>query len=327
MRKIFVIFLSSFFFWSIISLFNPKTVYADCYSLDINPQSPTSSERVTITATVSVPFGPKDYKVEVFDQNYRLLISRQGQTDRYEEGGYWKGKIQEIVGPFAEGGLHRVRVSTRIASDAPFEEECHGEFLVSGAPTPTPLPTPTPTPPPDPLCQKLIEGRCCEKDEDCRIFREGDQCLDYHCVETVGSCPPGSLPAMVKLCQFSPGYTSPTPVPFTGFAPTPCTPAGGLPDSGIPTALGCLPTDIGGFLGEFVLKYVVGIAGVVALFLILLAGFQMMTSQGNPERLQAGRELLTSALLGLLFVIFSVVLMQIIGLEIFKIPGFPTFQK
>ncbi|PIZ48042.1 hypothetical protein COY29_04345, partial [Candidatus Woesebacteria bacterium CG_4_10_14_0_2_um_filter_39_14] len=66
----------------------------------------------------------------------------------------------------------------------------------------------------------------------------------------------------------------------------------------------------------FVLKWAVGIGGGIAFLLIIYAGFMIMTSAGNPERLKAGQELLTSAISGLILLIFSVVILKIIGVDI-----------
>ncbi len=46
-----------------------------------------------------------------------------------------------------------------------------------------------------------------------------------------------------------------------------------------------------------------------------------MTSQGKPETLQQGRDQLIAAIVGLLFLIFSFVLLQTIGVDILKLPG------
>ena len=70
------------------------------------------------------------------------------------------------------------------------------------------------------------------------------------------------------------------------------------------------------------MTFVIGIGGGVAFLMMLLGAFQMMTSAGNPETLNAGKERLTSAVIGLLMVIFAVLLLQIIGWGILKIPGF-----
>jgi len=48
----------------------------------------------------------------------------------------------------------------------------------------------------------------------------------------------------------------------------------------------------------------------------------MLTSAGNPDTLAAGKSRLTSAVIGLLIVIFATLLLQIIGFDILKIPGF-----
>ena len=87
------------------------------------------------------------------------------------------------------------------------------------------------------------------------------------------------------------------------------------------TALGNLPTTISGLLTT-VFSIALSIAGVVALGLIIASGYRLMISQGNPEQVKGAREQLTAAIIGLLFIIFSLVILQIIGVNILKIPGF-----
>ena len=65
-----------------------------------------------------------------------------------------------------------------------------------------------------------------------------------------------------------------------------------------------------------------GIGGGIAFLLILVAGFMIITSQGSPDKIQAGKELLTSAIAGLLLIIFSVFILELIGVDILEIPGF-----
>lgn len=92
-------------------------------------------------------------------------------------------------------------------------------------------------------------------------------------------------------------------------------------DKGVQTAIGCISTDPAGFIGTF-LKFGVGIAGGIAFLLILFGGFQIITSAGNPEQLNAGKELISSAIAGLLLIIFSILLLKIIGYNILGIPDF-----
>ena len=88
----------------------------------------------------------------------------------------------------------------------------------------------------------------------------------------------------------------------------------------IDTAIGCIPIEEQGMI-EFILKWAIGIAGGIAFILIIIASFQIMTSQGDPKRLQAGKELLSSAIMGLILLIFSVFILRVIGVNILKIPG------
>lgn len=87
------------------------------------------------------------------------------------------------------------------------------------------------------------------------------------------------------------------------------------------TAIGCVHTNPAEFVKDL-MKFVIGIGGGLAFLMMLLGAFQMLTSAGNPETLKAGQDRLTSAVIGLLFVIFSILLLQIIGVGILNIPGF-----
>jgi len=46
-----------------------------------------------------------------------------------------------------------------------------------------------------------------------------------------------------------------------------------------------------------------------------------MSSYGTPEKIQAAKELLTASFGGLLLIIFSVYILQLIGVSILRIPG------
>jgi len=91
---------------------------------------------------------------------------------------------------------------------------------------------------------------------------------------------------------------------------------------GINTAIGCLPyLEINPFIITL-LQWALGIAGGTALTLIIFASFQIAVSRGNPETFNAGKELFASALAGIIFLIFSVYLLRLIGYDILKLPGF-----
>ncbi len=102
----------------------------------------------------------------------------------------------------------------------------------------------------------------------------------------------------------------------------PGVPAGelGVRAQGIQTAIGCIPTDIK-VLIPFLLPWLFGIAGGIAFLLILFGAFQILTSAGNPEKVQNGQQIITNAVIGLLFIIFSVFIINLVGEPIMSISG------
>lgn len=87
------------------------------------------------------------------------------------------------------------------------------------------------------------------------------------------------------------------------------------------SALGCIPTSPDKFI-QWLLEKAINIVGGIAFLLILFGSFRVATSSGNPEALNEGKDIIFAALAGLLFIVFSVVLLKIIGADILQIPGF-----
>lgn len=102
-----------------------------------------------------------------------------------------------------------------------------------------------------------------------------------------------------------------------------CDPATGQKggEGGILTAIGCFPTNPAGLMQAGV-KIGVSAGGGIALLMMVFAAFRMITSAGNPETIKKGQEQFASAVIGLLFIIFSVLLLEIIGVDILNLPGF-----
>jgi len=168
------------------------------------------------------------------------------------------------------------------------------------------LVAPTPTPGP---C--LLDGTRCFSGSTPRC---SNCCNGYHVV--------GGPGGGASICGPAPTSTpTPTPTPNTGGN----TDLWCVKNKTLNTAIGCIPilTTKEAFLG-FILKWAIGIGGGIAFLLIIYAGFMLMTSQGNPERLQAGKELMTSAISGLILLIFSIFILKVIGVDILGIPGFGT---
>ena len=135
---------------------------------------------------------------------------------------------------------------------------------------------------------------CCNTDAECNAIKNGEE-----------SPPPGSD-------YIPPGWTTPNTT-----SPALC--GEGL---GVDTAIGCLMAgDPKQFISQL-LGWGVGVGGGIAFLMIVFAGFQMVTASGDPKRVQAAKELLTSAIAGLLLIVFSIVLLNLIGFQILKLPGF-----
>jgi len=97
-----------------------------------------------------------------------------------------------------------------------------------------------------------------------------------------------------------------------------CTTSSGY---GIKTALGCIPAnDLNEFI-KWALSKIVFVASGIAFLLMVFGAIQILTSAGNPEKVKAGGELITSALSGLIFIILSFFLLKLIGVDILQIPG------
>jgi len=89
------------------------------------------------------------------------------------------------------------------------------------------------------------------------------------------------------------------------------------------TAFGCVQTSPTGMIQSF-LRIILGLAGGIVLLVILYGAFLLTTSSGDPKRVQEGQEMITSAVMGILFIIFSVIILQFIGVKLLQIPGFGT---
>ena len=92
--------------------------------------------------------------------------------------------------------------------------------------------------------------------------------------------------------------------------------------NGIDTAVGCIPfTNTNDFTGR-IFKWALGIGGGIAFLLIVYGGFLVMTSTGNPDRLEEGKGVITAAISGLILLIFSVFILKFLGVNILGLPGF-----
>lgn len=140
-------------------------------------------------------------------------------------------------------------------------------------------------------------------------------------------CGPGSLtmtPCKTnELCYYGCGCRTPQAAaydtcvhPYASYAVNQRLPCGA--DGNCPTAIGNITASAQGLVTG-IFKILLLLGGTIALILIIISGYRLMTSRGNPEHVQGAREQLTAAIVGLLFIIFSFVILQFIGVDILGI--------
>lgn len=91
-----------------------------------------------------------------------------------------------------------------------------------------------------------------------------------------------------------------------------------LCDDGISvnTALGCLAAGNPTKMVSQLLGWGAIVGAGIAFLMIVFAGIQIVLAGGDPKKIQAARELITSAITGLILIIFSVFLINLIGVDI-----------
>lgn len=119
-------------------------------------------------------------------------------------------------------------------------------------------------------------------------------------------------------------YITPTPAPPANWQQ--CSSclydaSGGRIEGNYYTVIGCLSAKPEFFV-KTILNIVFGIAGGLAFLAFLSGSTIVLTSSGNPIRLQTGKDIIASSLFGLLLIIFAVFLLRLVGFDILQLPGF-----
>ncbi len=73
-------------------------------------------------------------------------------------------------------------------------------------------------------------------------------------------------------------------------------------------------------LANSVIRIAMGVAGGIAFLLIIFGGFRLAFSQGDPKAVQEGRDIITSAIVGLIIIVLSTFLLRLIGIDILGLP-------
>lgn len=122
----------------------------------------------------------------------------------------------------------------------------------------------------------------------------------YMCGTGTNLCPGN------HLCCTSPAECPPTLSCFNG-------------TTGIETALGCLPMSTGLDTIEALLFWSVSLSGALAVVLIIYAAYTMITSSGDPKKVQAAQEVATAVIGGVIFIALVLVIVNWIGASLLNL--------
>ncbi len=75
-----------------------------------------------------------------------------------------------------------------------------------------------------------------------------------------------------------------------------------------PTTMTSLPQ-----LLSYIKNFLLGFSGALAVLFLVIGGIEMITSGGNPKRLETAKKTLTFAIIGLVAVLLSSVILQLIA--------------
>lgn len=89
----------------------------------------------------------------------------------------------------------------------------------------------------------------------------------------------------------------------------------------VSTDFGCIPQDPVHFVQRF---YGIGLGfiGFVAFLFLIIGGYHLLTSQGDPEKVATGKSYIYYSIAGVLLAVFGFVFVQVIAGNILRIPGF-----
>jgi len=99
------------------------------------------------------------------------------------------------------------------------------------------------------------------------------------------------------------------------------------------TMIGCISSNLSDFTQEGAAANIVNLllnnlifplSGGIALMFLIYGSFLILTSQAEPEKLNQGKRVVMGSIIGIIFVIFSVFIVNIIANGVLKIPGFSS---
>ena len=87
------------------------------------------------------------------------------------------------------------------------------------------------------------------------------------------------------------------------------------------TAIGCLPTRASELVPALI-NFVLGIGGLIMVVQIIIAAANIIFANGDSGKIQKAQTSIMNSVIALLFIIFGVTILQIIGQDVLRLPGY-----
>lgn len=87
------------------------------------------------------------------------------------------------------------------------------------------------------------------------------------------------------------------------------------------TGIGCIPVEPPKLVTKL-FGIALGIAGGFAFLLLISGALKIIGSHGDPKALDEGKTVITASIFGLIFIVFAVLILRIVGVNILNLPGF-----
>jgi hypothetical protein len=87
----------------------------------------------------------------------------------------------------------------------------------------------------------------------------------------------------------------------------------------VETTLGCIPSDPHDLVFTWLLPNALKLAALAAVALLIIGGYQFVGATGDMDKLAAAKSTITAAIAGFLFILCSVVILRIMGIDILGI--------
>ena len=168
------------------------------------------------------------------------------------------------------------------------------------------------------LPQPAYAVRCdCNNDSACPSGQECDQGSSAGCTRPLSTDPTGLCKSTSASCIqdcLASGNT-------TSECNAACAQSGDIDSGGtflecVDIGIGpCIPTDPVEF-AQRALEIGMGVGTLLAVLFLILGGIGVATSGGNPDNLEKAKKQITAAVAGLLFILMSVLILDIIGVSI-----------